>query len=438
MKIKDLISMAIKNLKTRKLRTFLTILGVIIGCASIVVMISLGYGSAQAGKDFIESMGNLKDIIIYGKRNDRTGKDETLTINHIKELKKIPNVEEVFGLLGTESSQIYFQVRADRKYEGYGEIIGIDPNYMELYGLKLADGRYPNPNEEFVAIYGSQVKYNFGRVVGQNWQPYEINYTRSKMEIYAFGEYDPETGQMKDGPTYQLKYGGELEESQNWQTSSAIFLPIENVRNILIKENDKKPASERDKDIKSRYSRLIVRVNEIDNVKVIKDSLVEQGYQAEAMTDWLDSIQDNMKQQQAIFGGIGAVSLLVAAIGISNTMITSIYERTKEIGIMKVIGASVHDIRKLFLLEAALIGLIGGILGVGLSYGISALLNYLQASGEMMGAMGMGYGGSKISIIPIHLSLLALVFTSLIGLISGYFPARRAVRISALDAMRAE
>lgn len=434
MRIDDFISMAFRNLWTRKLRTFLTILGVIIGCASIVVMVSLGYGSAESSKAFIESMGNLNDITIHGKRNDKTGKNETLTSKHINELSKIPNVDDAFGLLGTQDGQVNFSIRANKKYDSYAEIVGIDPNYMEAYGLKLADGRYPHPNEEFVAVFGSQIKSQFGRMAGSRWIPLEVTYGKDKLEMY-YTPYDPQTGQAKDPVTYELKYGGELEESQNWQMSSSIFLPIENVRKILMTENDKKPPNEREKDLKNKYSKIILRINEIENVKPIKDNLTESGYQAEAMTDWLESVQKDLRTQQAIFGGIGAVSLLVAAIGISNTMVMSIFERTKEIGVMKVIGASIKDIRKLFLLEAIIIGLLGGILGVALSYGISFLLN--KFLGSMM-SMGMGMGSTKISIIPIHLSLIAMIFTSLIGLVSGYFPARRAMSISALDAMRTE
>ena len=134
---------------------------------------------------------------------------------------------------------------------------------------------------------------------------------------------------------------------------------------------------------------------------------------------------------QAILGGIGAVSLLVAAIGIANTMVMSIYERTKEIGIIKVLGADIADIRRLFLLEAGLLGLGGGIIGLLVSYGSSWLLN--QIAGSFM--MNMG-GGSKISIIDPQLALGALIFATLIGLVSGYAPALRAMRLSALEAIR--
>ena len=132
--------------------------------------------------------------------------------------------------------------------------------------------------------------------------------------------------------------------------------------------------------------------------------------------------------------------MLVSAISIANTMIMSIYERTKEIGIMKVLGCVVTDIKKLFLLEAGTIGAIGGVLGIGLSYLLSYLLNHY--GGPTIGAsMGLPLeedGSMTLSVIPIWLSLLALGFAFLVGVISGYFPARRATKISAIEAMKSE
>jgi ABC-type antimicrobial peptide transport system permease subunit len=136
-----------------------------------------------------------------------------------------------------------------------------------------------------------------------------------------------------------------------------------------------------------------------------------------------------------VLGGIGSISLIVAAIGIANTMVMSIYERTREIGVMKVIGASVSDVRRIFLTEASLIGLLGGVLGIALSIGISQLLNYIFRSTEAGIRLG---ADAVISIIPIWLIALSLIFSSLIGLMAGYFPAKRATKLSAIEAIKTE
>ncbi len=177
----------------------------------------------------------------------------------------------------------------------------------------------------------------------------------------------------------------------------------------------------------------MVKVEDIDKVQRVQEQIQEMGYNAHSLNDMLESMQDTASTLQAVLGGIGAVSLLVAALGITNTMIMSIYERTREIGIMKVIGAALTDIRRLFLLEAGIIGLSGGILGIGISYGGSYLLNRANIP-----ILGMGMMGTKISIIPLWLALATICFSTLVGLLSGFYPARRAMKLSALEAIKTE
>ena len=133
--------------------------------------------------------------------------------------------------------------------------------------------------------------------------------------------------------------------------------------------------------------------------------------------------------------------MVVSAISIANTMVMSIYERTKEIGIMKVLGCIVTDIRKLFLLEAAIIGLFGGCIGIALGYISSWIINKFGA--PVFGALMSGnymydMTNTKFSIIPIYLPFVALAISVAVGLGSGYFPARRATKISAIEAMKTE
>jgi ABC-type antimicrobial peptide transport system permease subunit len=136
-----------------------------------------------------------------------------------------------------------------------------------------------------------------------------------------------------------------------------------------------------------------------------------------------------------VLGGIGAVSLFVAALGITNTMVMSIYERTREIGVMKVLGAELPVIKKLFLFEAGMIGFFGGLLGLVLSYLISWLVNSVGVS---LFNIGWGETTGGISFIPLWLSGAALVFATVVGIAAGFYPALRAMHLSALEAIRNE
>ena len=156
------------------------------------------------------------------------------------------------------------------------------------------------------------------------------------------------------------------------------------------------------------------------------------GYNASTNAELLESAKKQLAMIQAVLGGIGAVSLLVAAIGIANTMMMSIYERTKEIGVIKVLGCSLKNIKQMFLMEAAFIGLIGGVTGMILSFLLSGIINILTGHGAAMGIEG------DISYIPIWLVLAAMGFAMLVGTLAGYFPALRAMKLSPLAAIKTE
>ena len=177
------------------------------------------------------------------------------------------------------------------------------------------------------------------------------------------------------------------------------------------------------------YNQILVDVDDIDYVAEVQTQINNMGYQTYSNAEWVESTQQQYANIQAMLGGIGAVALLVAAIGITNTMMMSIYERTKEIGVMKVLGCDMRNIQSLFLIEAAYIGLIGGLIGIGVSYGISAIINRaVHASGNEM----------NLSYIPGWLVIAAIIFAILIGMIAGYFPSRRAMKLSPLAAIRNE
>jgi ABC-type antimicrobial peptide transport system permease subunit len=188
------------------------------------------------------------------------------------------------------------------------------------------------------------------------------------------------------------------------------------------------------KDLK--YSQLTVNVDGSDNVEDVLETIQDMGYRGEANKEWLEEIEKEFMIIEAVLGGIGAVAMLVAAISIANTMTMSTYERTKEIGIMKVLGCSLGNIRSMFLSEAAFIGFLGGVAGCVLSFIISIILNRFLAPTIME---EYGYGENmNISVIPFWLVLLAIVFATVIGMVAGFFPAQRATKLSPLAAIRNE
>ena len=179
-------------------------------------------------------------------------------------------------------------------------------------------------------------------------------------------------------------------------------------------------------------------------VEPVETEIRRMGFQTNSMESIRKPMEKDARQKQMMLGGLGAISLLVAAIGIANTMIMSITERTREIGILKALGCFLSDIKKEFLLEAAAIGFIGGSAGILLSLLISRIMNYVSQNAglgdSLTGGAGLGdpSGASAVmSVIPPWLALFALLFSVFIGVAAGYYPSNKAVKISALEAMKA-
>ena len=225
---------------------------------------------------------------------------------------------------------------------------------------------------------------------------------------------------VKKGKFYKVTPVGTMSETGNnysWYSLMDI-----NALKKLAKENKDFANIDTEK-----YYQVQVKCNDIEDVAVVKKQIDDMGYGIYSLQDALEMAKKSSQQLQLLLGGIGGVSLLVAAIGIMNTMMMSIYERKKEIGIIKVLGCRMGNIATLFLTEAAYIGFFGGALGLGISYGISTLLNnFLMAESGMR------------SVIPVYLAAFALVFSVSVALISGMYPAWKAMRLSPLAAIRAE
>ncbi len=429
----DLFSMGIKNLLRRKTRTILTVLGVIIGTSSIVVMLSLGIGMNLTFQAQLESMGSLNVIEVssggrYMMEESASSVSEEARLDD-QSLRSIEGINHVEAVLA--SKQIYGEVIAGR-YRGSFPIIGVDVEKLSTFDIEIAEGRFPLATGKNEVIFGANIKDQFYNPKSRNSWEDQIVVDPLTAKL-VFKTYDNSGG---SDPNYQdkgtsLNGVGIMTETQDQSDWSAYmdFDALEKIQNSGHTER----VRSRDQ-VDGKYDNFKVKVDDIKNVAEVQEQIKGMGFQAWSLVDILDSMKKTSAGIQAVLGGIGAVSLFVAALGITNTMIMSIYERTKEIGVMKVIGARLKDIKRLFLFEAGLIGFFGGLFGIIMSYGISKIINFV--GGNMMGNM-MGVE-TKISVIPIWLVLLALAFSSIVGIVSGYYPARRAMMLSALDAIRGE
>lgn len=465
MKTKDLILMSLRNLNRRKLRTFLTVLGVVIGSISIIMMISLGFGMTDSTKKQLASAGSLTQIDIYpanryggmdeedGKKK-KTGKVAKLDDASVEKLKKIPHVEAV---LATEQFEAQINVK---NLQGYASIVGVDPVEYAKFDIKLDSGRMLQEGDVNQVVMGRDVLRWLSnpqrpRMGASQQEERDPLTTKMFLTLNQAGGYDPDDKSNeanKPKQKYQIEAVGVFRDD-DYENNYYIVMPIDYLRKMK-KDAKKLQAGNRQngyndymfggrQDKENKYNNIKVKVDNVDNVQKVQEQIEAMGLKPHSLNDILVEINNSSKTQRLILGGIGAVSLLVAAIGISNTMVMSIYERTKEIGVMKVIGASVSDIKKMFLTESAFIGLLGGLIGIVLSFAISALINYLGVKyGFAANMSGGGFSPDfdpsqlKMSIIPAWLALASLVFSALIGIVSGYFPAKKATKLSALEAMR--
>lgn len=450
MRFSDLLSMSVNNLLRRKLRTFLTVLGVVIGTASIVVMISLGIGLNRFTLEQYESSGSLTAIRIYnydrGGSSDKTNpEDSFMTDETMKMFEKIPHVVSAYPQL--EMSVIMKQ----GIYEGNLWLTGMPLSAMK--DMKLGQGQLPtSETQELEMVVGNMAVQNFYNAKTGNgfWDSGEMPdvdfmnkpvFTIFDTDSYFQSRYSSrgeDTTKVKPPKKYMLRTAGIIEGGpEDWnEFSHGIYVDIEKLKTQLKQIFKKKPIPGQPTNKKGKpynyfvYEQATVNVDDMKNVIEVQKTINNMGYEANSQMEWLEQSQKQSNMVQAVLGGIGAVSLFVAAIGIANTMMMSIYERTKEIGVIKVLGCAMGNIRSMFLIEAGFIGFVGGIVGVLLSYGVSFLINKFLAGALLYGM------SSKLSMIPPWLGLASIGFAVLIGMLAGFFPALRAMKLSPLAAIR--
>lgn len=461
MKFPDLLIMSMNNLRRRKLRTVLTVLGVIIGTAAIVVMVSLGIGLNEMTMEQIASWGSLTTIEVYSQSSgggmqmmgvamssqNSESEPNYITDKVIDNFKRIPHVTGVSPVLNMN-----VVMRQGAYISTYVQLKGVSQSYLEQ--LELAEGRLPQPGE-LGLVFGNGVIRDFTNAkTGKGyWDTGEMPDVdpmgKPMFVIFDMDAYyqSQGSGSSSDGTPvkppkkYMIETTGMLAGGENGYSNYSwyVFTDIDGLKAQLKKVFKKgtpipgQPTNKKGKPLNELvYNSAEVFVDDMENVTQVQEQLAAMGYQVNSQMDFLESSRQQSNMVQAVLGGIGAVSLFVAAIGIANTMMMSIYERTKEIGVMKVLGCDMGNIRNMFLIESGFIGFMGGTVGVALSYGVSAIVNRFVNMSQSMGLSG------DLSRIPPWLSMAAIGFAVFVGMAAGFMPAVRAMKLSPLAAIRNE
>jgi putative ABC transport system permease protein len=419
MKLNDIIELSLNSLSHRGLRSWLTILGIVIGVAAVVAILSIGAGMQQVISTQLGGLG--ADIVTIspgfsrasgmgfseGSRQTSTT-SQNLTDRDVQIIKSVSGIRFVNGVVSGRASVTYLAESASVSVQG------VDPlAWKEITTSELESGRYLTPGDGNVVVIGNGVANNMFK------QPLLLN-TQIIIEGKSFGIV------------------GILEESGGIASltgsDNTIFIPISAARTIIedvlvnqfssiqVKVADSESVDEVVANIEQRLMLSRHVTNETKDFTIIS---------AQAMQETISSVMGTLN---LFLGGIAAISLLVGAIGIANTMFMSVMERTRQIGTLKALGTTNFEIMKLFLFESAMIGFIGGLIGIFLGFIASGTISEIGI--RMMGVGRMGT--TSMTVITPELVLFAIGFSVLIGMVSGLLPARRASRLEPVEALRYE
>jgi putative ABC transport system permease protein len=404
---------ALENLSASKLRSFLTVLGIVIGVAAVIAMLSIGRGASASITSRIEAIGTNLVYITPGSTSSSgvrtaSGSAGTLTIDDATALASLPNVVAVAPT--TESFvQVVFQGQNTRT-----RLMGVTQDYATLSSLTLADGEFISDSHQaarsLVVVLGNTVATTlFGStdgVVGQtvrlNGQSYKVIGVLNSKGGTGFLNQDDQVFIPLSTALYRLVGG------QRFRGSSVIS-------EIMVKASTSKSVDSVVQNVTLAMRERHGTVEGADDFTVTsqKDVLAT----ATSVTDTLT----------IFLGGIAGISLAVGGIGVMNIMLTTVTERTHEIGLRKAIGAKRKDILVQFLVESMVLSLIGGLIGVTLGWGIARLMGQVKISGSAI-----------TPVVSLDSVLLATTFSIAVGLFFGIYPATRAARLQPVDALRYE
>lgn len=412
------------NMKQRGIRTVLTILGVVIGVISIVSLLSIGIGVKETVLSEFMSNEQITQITVMGV-NEGKRKDKMLTDERMKQFQELDHVTEVYPRLNVEGVSFY------KNYVGYGDIIGVPRKYLE--NITLQYGNLPDMKSlKPEIVMGQGALYMFYNENTGACYIDTIEEAERKTIDLSGQNIEVQFGYTDDATKAKLLVTGMLNNN-----SYDIYCDMDILKRYLkrIAVDGKIPGQPVNGNGENYnewiYSGAIVVVDDTQHVEEVLKKLQNMGFQTENDKEYLDTMKKTVNVIQVMLGGIGMIALVVAVIGIGNTMTTAVYDRINEIGILKVLGCDLDELMILFLLESGILGGLGGLIGIGCSFLlIRFVLNPVAVKMLSLEA------GTTLAVLPFWLILAAFAFSVLLGLLAGFFPAKWAAKLKPIDAVR--
>jgi putative ABC transport system permease protein len=451
MKARDLTDLALRNLREALFRNALTTLGVAVGVASLVAMLSLGVGLQELASKRLSQSGLFDTILVSPKNSFRGGgrpqREEqqpgkpvrVLDEDARKEIEKLPNVIEVYPQI-----RFFTEVRFNNK--PFATVVAGMPesskNSGSFDGMKGHFFSSPAADEAILQIeFAKELSENTDSLIGQELV---LRYAE-RQALQANGASSADhTAESSGGfsvvpKELRLKIIGVVETEPaagyGGYGNARLLIPLETAATLRAAQvNDLRDIVRDSAANKTTYASLSVRAKSPSQVETVEASIKNLGFNAFSLLDASKSLRTFFSVFDSLLGIFGALALAVATLGIVNTLVMSILERRREIGVLKALGAADSDVQRLFFVEAGVMGLLGGILGVTFGWLLGRAVTY----GTNVYLHRQNLNSIELSSVPWWLVVAALGFAVLVSLVAGLYPASRAAKLNPVDALRYE
>jgi putative ABC transport system permease protein len=431
----DLFELAGRNMRNARLRNALTTMGIAVGVASLVAMLSLGIGLQGFANHQLLKSGMFQTVFVTGKQDMRNMEQNAdakpeespvLDDDARKKIAALPGVEEVAPEMRAMSEVEY----GDKT--NFTLLAGLPPSAREEDAVEKVDGRFfSSANADEVLVqrdFAKKLETNPESVLGKTLT---VRYAERQSGESA-GSFSIErkekqfrvVGLLDDEP-----FGG-----MRMISRARVFLPTQTAEAMNLMQPADTQQLVRSAPGARTYSMLAVRMESAAYAEKVEESVKKMNYSAYSYLDATKSIRRFFAVLDMFLGIFGSLALAVASLAIVNTLVMAVLERRREIGIMKALGASDADVKKLFFAEAATMGLIGGTLGVALGWIIGRAINF----GTNLYLHKMKMPAENLWTVPIWLVVGAVVFAVLVSVLAGIYPAARAARLDPVQALRYE